>query len=350
MIALSAVQKIRAFCFGVIGIAYYYVAQAVASHAAAGLSSADWYDLVDRLMLVFLLLLGYGALAFTFQRRRTVRDELGFKLRAGRLREFGVGAAVGWGTLAAAILPVVLTGGLVVTLWGAPRQWFLLILDAVVLLTASLAEELVYRGYALPLLMEAIGPTGATMLLALFAAVLQWSDPFAPRAAVWVAFLLSWLLSLGYLRTRALWLPWGLRFGWYASMSLLFGLPIGGVSRYTPIVQSTVHGPEWLTGAEYGPEAGMVTVLVLFAALIVLTRVTREYAWRYATPEIVAAGIPVDIDAISRRQHEVGMGPVVEPSAPQLVQIGGQSSVAPTSLSERSLPGGAIADEDQQRP
>jgi membrane protease YdiL (CAAX protease family) len=347
MIALSAVQKIRAFCFGVIGIAYYYVAQWVAGHVAAGLSAADWYDLVDRLLLVLLLLLGYGALVFTFQRQRPMLEELGFKRRVGWSREFGLGSAVGWGTLAVAILPVVLAGGFVVTLWGAPRQWFLLVIDIFVLLAASLAEELVYRGYALPRFSEAFGPTGATMLLAVFAAVLEWSDPFAPRAAVWVAFLLSWLLSLGYLRTRALWLPWGLRFGWYASMSLLFGLPIGGVSRYTPIVQSTVHGPDWLTGAEYGPEAGTVTILVLFAALVVLMKVTREYAWRYATPEIVAAGIPVDIDAISRRQHEVGMGPAVEPGAPQLVQIGGASAAA-VPLPDRTPASESKVDEVDQ--
>jgi hypothetical protein len=34
---------------------------------------------------------------------------------------------------------------------------------------------------------------------------------------------------------------------------------------------------------------------VLLAGIIVLVRVTRDYAWRYAQPEIVAGGIPVDI-------------------------------------------------------
>jgi hypothetical protein len=159
-----------------------------------------------------------------------------------------------------------------------------------------------------------------------------------------VAFLLSWLLSLGFLRTRALWLPWGIRFAWYAAMSLLFGLPIGGVSRYSPIIQSTERGPDWLTGAEYGPEAGMVTILVLFATLIVLMRVTRDYAWRYATPEIVAAGIPVDIDAISKRQHEIGMGPAVEPAASQLVQIGAPFSAGPGPASSVN-PGGEVDKE-----
>ncbi len=336
MTTLSAVQRIRAFCFGAIGVAYYYLAYAVAMHSAAGLSPADWVDVVGRLMLLFLLLLGYGLFGYLFhvtpghikagQSQGRPLYALGFKQRPGWQREFGVGLATGWGTLVVAILPVVLGGGLIATLWGAPRQWFLLFMDIVVLLAMALGEELMFRGYVLQRFIDAFGPTGATLAVALLAAGLQFGDPFAPRASVWVAFFFSWLLSVGYLRTRALWLPWGLRFGWYAATSLLFGLPIGGVSRYTPVVQSSMRGGEWFTGGDWGPDAAGFTVLVLIVAIFVLLRLTRDYAYRYATPEIVAAGIPVDIDAITRRQHEEGMGPVIEPAAPKLVQIGGVAS------------------------
>ncbi len=358
MTTLSVVQRIRAFCFGAIGVAYYYLAYAVAMHSAAGLSSADWVDVVGRLMLLFLLLLGYGVFNYVFQvapgRLQTTQNQagqaqakqnqgrpfyaLGLKQRPGWQREFGLGLATGWGALVIAILPVVLGGSLFATLWGAPRQWFLLLLDVIVLLAMSLGEELMFRGYALQRFMDAFGPTGATLAVALLAAGLQVGDPFAPRASTWVAFFFSWLLSVGYLRTRALWLPWGLRFGWYAATSLLFGLPIGGVSRYTPVVQSSTRGTEWFTGGDYGPDAAGFTVLVFIVAIFVLLRLTRDYAYRYATPEIVAAGIPVDIDAISKRQHEEGMGPVIEPATPRLVQIGGVGSAAPAAPAASAFP------------
>lgn len=343
MISLSAVQRIRAFCFGAIGVAYYYLAYAVAMHSAAGLSSADWVDVVGRLMLLFLLLLGYGVFGYLFHVRPGQSQgkpfyALGLKNRPGWQREFGVGLATGWGTLVAAILPVVLGGGLLVTLWGAPRQWFLLLLDVVILLATALGEELMFRGYALQRFIDAFGPTGATLAVALLAAGLQFGDPFAPRASIWTAFFFSWLLSVGYLRTRALWLPWGLRFGWYAATSLVFGLPIGGVSRYTPVVQSSTRGGLWFTGGDYGPDAAGFTVPVLIVAIFVLLRLTRDYAYRYATPEIVAAGIPVDIDAISKRQHAEGMGPVVEPAAPKLVQIGGIGSAPALPPSSEAVP------------
>jgi hypothetical protein len=60
--------------------------------------------------------------------------------------------------------------------------------------------------------------------------------------------------------------------------------------------------------------------VVLVAALPVVYRVTRELDFRYNAPEIVAAGIPVDMDAAARAQHEAAMG-AAEPAAAALVQI-----------------------------
>ncbi len=36
------------------------------------------------------------------------------------------------------------------------------------------------------------------------------------------------LLSIAWLRTHGLWLPWGLHFAWNASLGILFGLPVSG--------------------------------------------------------------------------------------------------------------------------
>jgi hypothetical protein len=52
-------------------------------------------------------------------------------------------------------------------------------------------------------------------------------------------------------------------------------------------------------------------------------RVTRDLDFRYNAPVIVAGGIPVDLDAAARRQHEAAMGLAAEPAVmgPGLVQI-----------------------------
>ena len=80
------------------------------------------------------------------------------------------------------------------------------------------------------------------------------------------------------------------------------------------MVQTLPLGPDALTGADYGPEGSVVAVLVLCFGLWLIMRVTREYASRYGYPEIIPGGIPVDIDAAARRQHEAAMGPANLPS------------------------------------
>ena len=65
----------------------------------------------------------------------------------------------------------------------------------------------------------------------------------------------------------------------------------------------------------------MFTVFALLGLLFATARATRELRHRWAFPEIVGAGLPVDLDAASRRQHEAAMGaPAPAPTQP-LVQI-----------------------------
>jgi hypothetical protein len=80
-------------------------------------------------------------------------------------------------------------------------------------------------------------------------------------------------------------------------------------------------------------------VLVLCFGLWLIMRVTREYASRYGFPEIIPGGIPVDIDAAARRQHEAAMGPA-KPAEPKLVQIG--------DLPPASAPPAATPSEPQE--
>ena len=325
--SLASPSRLRSFVAFVLAMMYVYAAQTVAHHAASGLSSGDLVPLLDRMMLLFLLILGFSALAIGFTRQRERMRAIGLPSRPGMWQEFGTGAAVGWALMLAIVLPSVFIGGLRVQLWTAPHQWFLLILDVAVLLLSALCTELVFRGYPFQQLMDAMGTTLATLCISVCFVVVEY-DPEMPHAAIFALFLLSLILCMAYLRTRALWLPWGLHFAWNAAMGPLFGLPLSGMGHaaggFTPVVQTIAPGPEFLTGGDYGPEGSGIAVLLLLSLGIWLTlRATREYASRYAHPEIIAAGIPVDLDAAARRQHEAAMGPAAEPAAPRLVQIGG---------------------------
>jgi hypothetical protein len=80
-------------------------------------------------------------------------------------------------------------------------------------------------------------------------------------------------------------------------------------------------GPFWLTGGGYGLDASWWACVVLLLAFAVLYRATRELDFRYNAPVFEPAGIPVDLDAAARKQHEAAMGAAAEPAGPALVQI-----------------------------
>jgi len=326
---MKSAGRLRAFSWFAIGAIYFVFAQQISLRAANGLSSGDWFLLVQSLILLFLLLVGYAAMGYAGQSQREPLRTMGLIRREGWKREFAVGAALGWGGVVGCVLPMALAGSLIVTFWTNAHQFWLLFGNLLTLAVAALAEEVAFRGYAFQRLINAVGPTLATLGMSVLFAVMHLLNTNASAASTLVTILAGWLFSIAYLRTRALWLPWGLHFAWNASMGILFGLPVSGLTVFNPVVTTNALGPVWLTGSGYGPEGSAIAVLVLPVLIIILVRATRDYAHKYAQPVIVPGGIPVDLDAIARRQHEAVMGSVAAatPNEPQLVQI----SPAPAS-------------------
>ena len=331
--------RLRALAWFIIAAIYFVVAQDIALRAARGLVStsglgSDWIELANRTILLFLLIFGYSIMAFLGQRQREPIKGMGLDARPGWGREFALGSAIGWAGMVACVLPIALTGGLVVTFFTAQRQFALIFLDLAVLAVAALAEEVAFRGYPFQRLIEVTNPTVATVLVSLLFGVVHLFNPGATFASTVVTIFAGWLLAICYLRTRALWVGWGFHFTWNATMGILFGLPISGITNFSPVVASNAVGPLWITGGDYGPEGSLICAIVILVLIFVVLRATRDLSYRYAQPVIVPAGIPVDIDAISRRQHEQAMGPQV-PAAPQIIQISG---VQTPNSREEALP------------
>lgn len=281
-------SRVRAFGYFVIAVIYFFFSQTVA-HAVSRLFPGLWPELIERLLLVALLLIGYGFMGRAFQEQDHPLAAMGLAVRRGWREEFGRGAALGWGMLVACILPMLFTGGLLFSFYTSSRQYMVLLFDLVVLAVAALAEEIAFRGYPFQRLIDAIGPFWATLVLSAVFGLAHIFNPSSTAISIVVTMVAGWFLSIAYLRTRALWLPWGWHFAWNASMALLFGLPISGLTRFSPVVQSDTIGPSWLTGGYYGPEASIVTLIVMLAAIPVLLRVTRSYASRRESAVLIPA-------------------------------------------------------------
>ena len=312
--------RLRAYARFLAAVLYFFLAKSLAHRGASGLATEPLRPLVEQAMLVFLLLLGYAGMGFWLDRQMHPVSAQGLPWRQGWPAEAGAGLAVGWSLAVACVLPMVVGGGIAIVLVLQPSAWGWLAADAAFFALAALAEEIAFRGYGFQRFEHAVGPVGAALGFAAFYAIVQTQAFGSNRASVGVSVALGLVLSAAYLRTRALWLSWGLNFGWKASRALVFGLAVSGVNSHSPVVQGDPMGPFWLTGGGYGLDGSWVTFAVLLLALPVVFRVTRDLDFRYNAPVIVPGGIPVDLDAAAQRQHEAAMGPA-EPAASGLVQI-----------------------------
>ena len=312
--------RTRAYFEFVAAIIFLFLARAIARHSAAGLTSDAWTPLVEQAMLLFLLIVGFASLGVVFDRQKHPVSEQGLPFRPGWPREAGLGVAVGWAAAVACVLPLTVAGGIAIVFSTEPSAWGWLLLDAVFFALAAMAEEVAFRGYGFQRFVGVVGPVGGVLGFAALYAVLQALQPGSSKLSVAVSAVFGVLLSIAYLRTRALWLGWGLNFAWKASRALIFGLAVSGVSSHSSVVEGDPMGPFWMTGGGYGLDGSWIALIILLMAIPVVYRVTRELDFRYNVPVIVGSGIPVDLDAAARRQHEANMGPV-EPAAPTLVQI-----------------------------
>lgn len=332
-------SRLRALIVCLLAVAYFFAARSVARHSAAGFVGSDWSPLVAQAMLVFLLVFGFAGFGIVFDRQKQPISEQGLPAREGIAKEAGLGLAIGWGLAALCALILALLGGIAIVLNTQLAAWEWLLAGAAFFALAALAEEVAFRGYAFQRFVHAIGPFGAALGFAILYAFVEAVRPGSSHASLAVSVAFSLLLSLAYLRTRALWVSWGINFAWKASRALLFGLVVSGVSSHSSVVEGDPMGPFWLTGGGYGVDASWLAFALLLLAIPLVYRLTRDLDFRYNAPTIVPAGIPVDLDAAARRQHEQAVGP--EPEAPKpLVQI---APAAPAAVSANSGQSGPAA-------
>ena len=139
------------------------------------------------------------------------------------------------------------------------------------LLCAALAEELLARGYPLRQLADAVGPWGATAVLALAFGALHLGNPNASALGFVNVVLAGVWLSVGFF-LGGIGLAWGLHFGWNAGLELLFDAPVSGYSFQVPVVDYAPGARGWIDGGAFGPEGGIIATIVVLAGTAVLGR------------------------------------------------------------------------------
>jgi len=204
---------------------------------------------------------------------------LGLTMHQRWVRDLIVGTAIGVAAVAFAVAIATAAGGLQFTFIGnemllaAGRS---LLTAGVLLFVAALAEEAAFRGYPLQTLTRAgLMWLGVILTSVPFGFAHLWNPNVVPGITFANTVIAGFWLAAAYLKTRSLWFPLGVHWGWNWALGSIFGLPISGVRFFSnPILRGQDVGPAWLTGGNYGIEGGVAgtAALIAFTLLIWRTR------------------------------------------------------------------------------
>jgi membrane protease YdiL (CAAX protease family) len=153
------------------------------------------------------------------------------------------------------------------------------------LASAAMVEEITFRGYPLHRLMEAAGTLLAVAVTSCLFGLAHLRNPHATWWGVANTVEIGVLLGLAYVRTRSLWLPWGIHFGWNAALGMGYGLVVSGYPDFSNAVVGSLQGPRWLTGGAYGIEASLTATAVNLVAIVVLLLLVKQRP----APQVIVA-------------------------------------------------------------
>lgn len=234
------------------------------------------------MMVIWTLLVSWGCLKFL---DREGLASLGLSLRPGWWRRSWQGLAGGVIMVGVVVLVQIASGG---SRPGLNPFWWTgsgidqsalqhtLIetgLTILLLMLAALFEELLYRGYAFQTLLRGVHPIVPLAILSTLFGLSHAGNPNSTPISTLNTILAGIWLSLAYLYARDLWLPTGLHLGWNLALGPILGLPVSGrLIPAHPVVVTSSATPVWLTGGDYGSEAGAAATFVLIVAIIYILR------------------------------------------------------------------------------
>lgn len=211
--------------------------------------------------------------------RRSLRD-YGLPALGALGRKFWAGAGLGLGAMLVLLVGIRLGHGFYFgsLALGARGIFYFGAMWALAFLVVALAEEFLFRGYALATLAEGVGFWPAAIALsALFGAIHLSNRGENPTGAI-AAGLVGLLFCFSFRRSGSLWFAIGLHAAWDYSESFLFSVADSGTMVRGHLLNSHFQAgaPVWLTGGSVGPEGSLLVFLVLAALFVVVDRMYPE--------------------------------------------------------------------------
>ncbi len=198
--------------------------------------------------------------------------DYGIPLRQAFAAGFWEGSAWGFAMLSAILLVLRISGHFqidsVALGGGAVIRWALA--WGATFLAVSLNEELAFRGYWLFSMSRRMRFWPAALFLSAVFAVAHLGNHGETVIGILQVVATGLLFCLMIRRTGNLWFAIGFHAAWDWAETFFYGTPDSGLLGVGRLLNTSVHGPNWITGGSAGPEGSIfaMVILALCAALV----------------------------------------------------------------------------------
>lgn len=147
---------------------------------------------------------------------------------------------------------------------------------ALLFLLTGFFEEFLLRGYSQWVLTRAINFWPAAILLSVSFGAIHSSNAGESKTGLVAAGLIGFFLCLTLRRTGNLWWAVGFHMAWDWGETYLYSVPDSGTILPGHLLNSSLHGPDWLAGGSVGPEGSYLVFAVIAAVWILFSRAYPE--------------------------------------------------------------------------
>jgi membrane protease YdiL (CAAX protease family) len=208
----------------------------------------------------------------------------------GMGRQLGLGLLVGAGLYTACELILMALG--IYRVVGLNPLSFMVPAIAMAV-SSSVYEELLFRGVLFGSVEHWLGSWAALVVSSLVFGLTHLMNPQGTlEGALFIAVEAGILLGAAYMLTRQLWLSIGFHMAWNYTQSAIFSSIVSGNEAQQGLIRSTVSGPEWLTGGDFGVESSVLAlVFCTTTGIVMLVMAARR--GRIVSPVWKRQGPPV---------------------------------------------------------
>lgn len=145
-------------------------------------------------------------------------------------------------------------------------------------------EELIFRGVIFQALLSRFGDYKGTFIMSVIFCIAHFCNPNINFLSVVNILLAGILLSIMYIQTKSLWLPFFFHLFWNFSISLLIGSNVSGWAEFKPFIaiDNIENLNSLVYGANFGIEAGLPTTILMILFIAVTLFLAKESPYKSA--------------------------------------------------------------------